>query len=376
MIQVKYGVIGCGTVWDRFHSPSMTANPKIKISSVYDIDEKLAKKSARKLKISHFTNLDKFFSSDIDAVLVLVPHFLHEKMVIAAAEAGKHVLCEKPMATTLEGCDQMINATRKAGVKFMIAENHRFLPVHQYIKDIVQEGLIGKPFLIRAYEGVNEMVGLNKPGFWKGHPIMAGGGCLMDMGVHKFTTMNWILQDEVESAYSWITKQCTNLSEKAEDNALIFLKYKTGVIAETFVSFTVNSPVTNRLEVYGTKGTILEDHSKKNPVQVYSQDKNMGQNRNSWYKPKIEHEPYPKYYYISMGIQDDYFTDCILEDKEPEFTPKHAKEAIFTVLMGYLSAKRGITVTRDDLMEVYKKEGTKSILEGLENYVQNNFCGD
>jgi len=70
------------------------------------------------------------------------------------------------------------------------------------------------------------------------------------------------------------------------------------------------------------------------------------------------------------------FTNCILEDSDPEFTPEHAKEAIATVLMGYLSAKRGSPVTRDDLMEVYKKKGTKSILEGLEKYVKNNYCGE
>ncbi|MFW9898470.1 MAG: Gfo/Idh/MocA family protein [Candidatus Thorarchaeota archaeon] len=369
---VKYGVIGCGSAW-KFHSAGCRNNPKIRFTSVYDLNEKLAKRTAKKYKMAYYTSYDKLLQSDIDAVLIMVPHYLHEEYVIAAAETGKHVLCEKPMATTLEGCDQMITSTRKAGIKFMIAENHRFLPAHQYIVDFVQKEWIGKIFLVRSYEGVNEISGLSKSGFWKGDPIMAGGGSLMDMGAHKFATINWILKDKVESAMCWLTKQCTNLSEKAEDNAMVFLKYQNGVIAETVVSFTVVSPPTNRLEIYGTKGTILEDHSWENPVRIYSLHSNARENKAIWYKPKIEHSPFPKYYEISARIEDSHFTDCILGNKEPEFTPEQSRAAIETILMSYLSAKKGKTATYKELMEIYHTKGTKSIIEGLEKVVQNNY---
>ncbi len=369
---VKYGVIGTGVAW-QFHRAGCKNNSKIKFVSVYDIDEKKASRTAKSFKMEAYSNLNSFLNSDIDAVLIMVPHFLHEEMVLAAAESGKHVLCEKPMATTLEGCDEMIKVTRNAGVKFMIAENHRFLPAHKYIMEAVQKGLVGDVFLIRAYEGVNEIPGLMKQGFWKGDPIKAGGGSLMDMGAHKFATMNWILNDQVESAYSWITKQCTNLAEKAEDNALIMLKFKKGTIAETVVSFTVTTPPTNSMEVYGTKGTILENHAWEKPVKINSFHKDLGDKRGLWYEPEIEHGVFPKYYEISARIEDDYFTNCILEDKEPEFTPEQAKFAIATVLMGYLSARTGKIATYNDLMEIYQTKGTKSILEGLEKYVQNNY---
>ena len=373
MDKVKFGIIGCGSAW-AFHSAGTRSIKTIKFNSCYDIDEKTAKRTAKKYKMDYYTDLNKFLQSDIDAVLIMVPHYLHEEMVTKSAEAGKHVLCEKPMATTLEGCDQMINATKKAGVKFMIAENHRFLPAHKYIAEAVQKGLIGNVFLIRAYEGVNEINGLMREGFWKGNPIKAGGGCLMDMGAHKFATINWILNDRVESAFSWITKECTTLQEKAEDNAMMFLKYNKGTIADVVVSFSVKTPPTNQIEIYGTAGTILEDHSWIKPVKIYSLQENMGENRGKWYEPEIEHSPFPIYYEISSRIEDQYFTDCILEDKEPEFTPEQARDAIANILMGYLSAKRDRPVKYDDLINVYNKEGTRSILEGLEKYVQNNYC--
>jgi len=370
---VKYGIIGTGGAW-AFHSAGTRNNPKIKFKSVYDINEKEGKRAARISKMEYYNDLNTFLKSDIEAVIIMVPHFLHEEMVIAAAEAGKHVLCEKPMATTLEGCDKMIDATRKAGLKFMIAENHRFLPAHKYIKDAVQEGLVGDVFLVRSYEGVNEIPGLMKEGFWKGDPIMAGGGSLMDMGAHKFATMNWILNDTVESAYTWLTKQCTNLESKAEDNAMSFIKYSSGAIAETVVSFTVVSPPNNSLEIHGTLGSIVESHAWKNPVRIYSLHEEMGNNKRIWYEPEVEHGPFPLYYEISARIEDDHFTDCIINDVEPEFTPEQARDAIAGILMSYLSAKNNKIATIEELKEIYNSKGTKSILEGLESVVQDNYC--
>jgi predicted dehydrogenase len=156
----------------------------------------------------------------------------------------------------------------------------------------------------------------------------------------------------------------------------MFLKFKNGTVADVVVSFTVMTTPTNSIEIYGTKGTILEDHSWENPVKIFSSSDKMGEKKNIWYEPEIEHGPFPKYYEISARIEDEYFVDCILEDKDPEFTPEQAKAAIATILMGYLSSREGTAVTFDDLMEIYKNKGTKSILEGLENYVQNNYCGE
>ena len=379
MDSVKYGLVGIGktvnSAWP-YHYFGCKGNPKIEFVSVFDIDQKKAAKMAKLYRLKCFESYEALLESDIDAVLIMVPHHAHEEAVIKAAKARKHILCEKPMATTLEGCDAMIQAVRKAGVKFMIAENHRFLPAHQAIHDFVNNGAIGKVFMIRSYEGVPEVHNVTNPKSWKADPIKAGGGALMDMGVHKFATFNWILNDTVASAYSWITKQITKLSEKAEDNAFVLLKYNSGVIAECTLSFTVNSPSSNQLEVYGTEGTIIENHSWEDPIKIYSPQKIEAQKSSGWYIPKINHGPYPKYYYISMGNEDSYFTDCILEDKEPEFKPEQAKEAIATVLLAYLSAIKSRTTSMNELMDLYRDKGTRNILEQLRNNVQENFILD
>lgn len=100
----------------------------------------------------------------------------------------------------------------------------------------------------------------------------------------------------------------------------------------------------------------------------------MGNNKGKWYEPEIKHGPFPKYYEISMSIEDSYFTDCIINDVKPDFSPEQAKEAIQTVLLSYLSAKTEKSVTVDDLKKIHNSKGTRSILEGLEKYVTNNYC--
>lgn len=367
MKQVKFGIIGAGIAWN-YRITSSALSKFMKFTAVYDINARHAEKIARRFRVNEmkaFRSLKDFLKDDIDAVLVLAPHIFHDALVVECAAAGKHVLCEKPMATTLEGCERMIQATRRAGVKFMVAENHRFLPAHTYIHDAIRAGLIGDVQLVRAYEGVNEIAGLSQSDYWKGDPVKAGGGALMDMASHKFVTLEWLLEDRVKSVTAMLAKQAVNLPEKAEDNAMALVRFENGAIGEITVSFTQLAPPYNSLEIHGSQGTIIENHMWDRPVRIYSSHESMGEHRQQWYEPQIEHKPFPGYYNISVRNTDEHFARCILEKKEPEFTPEDAKSAIEAVLMGYLSAQTGKAVTRADLAAVRKEQGTLTILKSL-----------
>ncbi len=369
---MKYGVCGCGNVFDTFHGLGAVGQSKFKFTAFFDVNSKRAKRMARRYQGTHYETYEELLKSDIDAVLITVPHHLHHDMVVQAAKAGKHILCEKPMARTLEECDEMISVTKKAGVKFMIAENHRFLPAHRWIMESVQKGLIGDVFLIRAYEGVNEIPGLSTPG-WKGDINLRNYGSLLDMGVHKIATTNWILEDEVEMANCWVTKQCTTLETKGEDNALVMYRYKSGTIMQMSVSFTVISPPSNELQIFGTKGTIMENHDWEYPVKIFSTHPDMGLNKDQWYQPTdIEHGPFPQYYTISMGAEDLHFAECILNDTEPEFNPQDAKLAVEAVLMAYESANRNKPVTKDQLYKLAAEKGSMYVLKRLKRHIQKN----
>ena len=366
--KVRFGIIGGGQAL-HFHSNGDRGSPIISYTAIYDMNFENAKKMALRYNdgiMVPYENLDDMLASDIDAVLVMVPHVYHVEMVCRAAKAGKHVLCEKPMGTTVEGCREMINACKKAGVKFMIAENHRFLPAHVCMHDIVKQGLIGDVLLIRAYEGVNEIHGLSQSGFWKGDPIKAGGGAFMDMAAHKFATIEYVIGSKVSKISAVCAKQAINLPEKAEDNALAIATYESGALADVVVSFTQQTVPYNSMEVYGTKGSIFENHAWEKPVRYCSFDERMGEKQQQWVEPDVEHAAFPEYYTISVRETDHHFARCVLENKDPEFTPEQSMNAITAILAGYLSHIEQRPVTTGEIEKLAdENQCSKKILERL-----------
>jgi predicted dehydrogenase len=276
------------------------------------------------------------------------------------------------MAMTLEQCDEMIADTKKAGVKFMIAENHRFLPAHKVIKDAVERGLIGDVFLGRTYEGAfcdaSEFL---DPDIWHFTYDKGGGGALFDQGPHKMAMLNWILNSEVMSAQCWLGKALPSPTTKGEDSAMVFLRYKNGAMIDVVVSSTTVHPLTNITELHGTKGSVFEDHSWELPVKIYSSE-SEAEKMCEYYSPQVEHSPFPGYYTIAARVEDTYFADCILNDKEPEFTPQQAKEAVADVYLAYYAAKKGETATMDELKQYLKKHDSLSIMKGMDKVVQKN----
>jgi len=356
------GIIGCGFAGS-LHANSyatVAQQGKVKLVAACDVNENAAKSLANEFSMDAFYTRvqDLLERKDVNAVSICLPHYLHADVTVKVVRAGKHVLCEKPMAITLEDCDRMIKAAKEAGVKLMIAENHRFLPAHIEIKELIDEGRIGEIFLARAYEGYDVIKELSNSNSWRGNTDRAGGGTLMDAGIHHCAVLKWFLGDVEYVRACWLEKLVVKLENKPEDNAIMLLKFKSGAIAEMVVSDTVVSPPTERFELYGTEGTILEDHAWQKPVMVYS--RKPGPWGYEWETLEVEHEPFPGDYRISFGNQVKHFVDCILEDKQPKVSGEDGKAAVEMILMGYLSAKTGKIVKRSDLYSpMARKHGIK-----------------
>jgi predicted dehydrogenase len=371
---VKFGIIGCGAAAE-FHSAGIEGaeNPNLKFTGCFDVNKELLETFSKSKRIPPYDSMEELLESNIDAALILVPHYLHATIAKAVAKAGKHVLIEKPMAMTLEQCDEMIAETKKAGVKLMIAENHRFLPAHGVIKDAVKRGLLGDVFLGRTYEGAfcdaSEFL---DPDIWHFTYDKGGGGALFDQGPHKMAMLNWLLDSEVVSAQCWLGKALPSPPTKGEDSAMVFLRYKNGAMIDVVVSSTTVHPLTNSTELHGTKGSVFEDHSWEPPVKIYSCLPEV-EHSCEYYSPQVEHSPFPGYYTIAARVEDTYFADCIINDKEPEFTPQQAKEAVADVYLAYYAAKKGETATMDELKQYLKKHDSLSIMKGMDKVVQKNF---
>ncbi len=365
MDYVRYGILGCGRAAS-FHLAASKSLPHVRFVAAYDPDPKALGSLAKRYKLTPCPDADALIRSDIDAVLIAVPHYLHAELTVAAARCGKHILCEKPMANSLEECDAMIEAARAAGVTLMVAENHRFLPAHQFIKDAISSGIIGDVFLCRTYEGAYDTPKkIVDPSTWMFSYEKGGGGALHDQGAHKFALLHWLL-GEVESAQCWCVKALKSPVGKGEDTAVVLLTFKSGAVAEVTVTTASLHTPTNRLELHGTRGSILEDHDWERPVKVFStsDDKHW---QEQWYSPELEHGPFPLYYTISFRRELAHFTECILAEKVPAFSPEEAREAVAIVHLAYLAAKKGSVATMEELREVVRTRGTKSIFDGIEH---------
>lgn len=348
MNRVHVGIIGAGSA-GLLHALSYSQIPdRAQLAAICDVNEVSAQGLAKTYKAEKiYTDYRKLLEQkDIDAVSICLPHFLHAEVTEAAAKAGKHVFCEKPMATTLKDCDRMISAAKKAGVKLMIAENHRWTPAHIAMKEALDQGRIGEVILARTYEVVDERANMGNPTLWKGTTDRAGGGSLMDQGVHKVAMLRWFCGD-VRSVYCWTSQQMIKLPNKAEDTAMMFLKFEKGSVADLFLSFAPIAYFNNGFEVYGTDGTLLEDHSWTNPVKIFSIK--PGKDSYKWITPKVEHQPHPGYYKISFRLEAEHFLDCILKDAKPDLSGEDGKAAVEVALLGYYSAKMGREVKRGEI---------------------------
>ena len=182
-------MIGTGNISD-LHSVGYRENERAKIVAVADIRADVAEEKRIAFggdrSYSDYNQLLK--DPSVDAVDICVPNFLHSRIAIAAAEAGKHVLVEKPMAITVKECDEMISAARKSGVKLMVGHNQVFYPPHQETRRLIQEE-IGRPILLltRLHNGFRQNMG------WRADPKSVGGGFFMEACVHRLYLSRYLV---------------------------------------------------------------------------------------------------------------------------------------------------------------------------------------
>jgi predicted dehydrogenase len=190
---------------------------------------------------------------DIDAVVIATPVYLHAGQTIAAAEAGKHVLVEKPMAMSTAECQAMIDACRQHQVQLAVFYYQRFNARHQKVRQLVQQGAIGQVTMAQA-----RFTSLYppEPNNWRQDPDLGGGGALMDVGVHCIDTLRFIL-GEVEAVAAFVDTLVYDYA--VDDTATLSLRFRNGVQAVISVAFSVpevDVETLNYLEVSGTGGRI------------------------------------------------------------------------------------------------------------------------
>ncbi|WP_370296718.1 Gfo/Idh/MocA family protein [Rossellomorea marisflavi] len=272
MKPLKIGVIGCGSIAKHRHIPEYMANEHAEIVAVCDIVKDRAEEMAERIGAKAYTDYrDLLKDESIAAVSVCTPNALHAPISIDALKAGKHVLCEKPMATSTEEAQAMIDAANQAGRKLMIGHNQRFVPSHQKAKELISKGEAGKIYSFRTAFGHGGPEGWSVDGkdSWFFRKEEAFIGAMGDLGVHKTDLMRYILGEEFVEVGAFVE---TSSKENADvdDTAVCVLKTESGTIGTLAASWSYQKE-DNSTVIYGEKAVLrLEEDPVNSLVVQYS----------------------------------------------------------------------------------------------------------
>lgn len=254
-MKAKWAVLGCGGIARRRTIPEgITAADNAELCAVMDVDAKATRDVAAQFGAAACASEQELFASPCDIVYVATPVHAHVDQVRRAAEAGKHVLCEKPLALDVAGAQAMADACRANGVKLGVGLMMRFHAQHRAAAELVQSGRLGKPVFGRAqlscwYPPI--------PGAWRQDPATGGGGTLVDLGAHCLDLLEMFF-----GPISALSCSTANLVQayKSEDTAVVLAEFANGARGVVDVLFNVpDASSRNRLELYGSLGCVLAE---------------------------------------------------------------------------------------------------------------------
>lgn len=339
MAVVKYGIIGCGAIGQRRHIPECAANPKSVVAALCDPNEKRVKQLAEEYGAAPYTDHKELLKDgDIDAVVVCGPNFVHAPQSIDALRAGKHVLCEKPMATSRADAKKMLDEAKKAKKYLMIGLNQRLMPPHVKAKEILKSKKLGKVLAFRTAFKHPGPDGWSVDGAksWFFDANAAFMGATGDLGVHKADLMRWLLGEEFTEVGGFITtrdkKDKKGKLLGLDDNAYLTLKSASGVIGSMIVSWTNYGEEENYTILYCEKGVLRLGDDPDWGVIVEYKDGNREQHQVGEVATNVKQ--------VASGIIDS-FTTSILKKKAPEIDGMEGFQSLNVILTAMDAAKQG-----------------------------------
>jgi predicted dehydrogenase len=263
---VRFGIVGFGLHAVKRLMPGFALSKNCTVTALLRREITDAKKSAARYKIPlAFDSVEKLCqSSKVDAVLVTTPNSLHISDVLAAVAAGKHVLCEKPMAMNAEECRRMVEAARGKGVLLGVGHVFRFEESARQMRQLLADGAIGRAVFARSEFSFN--AGPSHARKWLYDGGIAGAGPIFDIGVHCIDALRFILQDEVTQLNACASKD--EYSGDVEAAAILSLEFSRGTLATVMVSFRAD--YRTPIEFVGTAGVIRADNglTVDHPIEI------------------------------------------------------------------------------------------------------------
>lgn len=337
---IKIGIIGCGKIAQVRHIPEYLENKNVCLAGFYDLNLDRAKKLAEQYDAKAYNSYEELLADEeIEAVSVCAANIVHAEITIAALNAGKHVLCEKPMATTLEDCEAMVEAAKINKKYLMIDQNQRLAKAHIEAKKMIEEGVIGDIITFRTTfgHGGPETWSID-PGknTWFFDSKKAVMGAMADLGIHKTDLIQYLTSQKVVETIAYLaTLDKKDANEKligVDDNAICIYKMSGGIVGTMTASWTYYGAEDNSTILYGTKGIMRIYDEKDHAIVVIAKDGT----RTEYDVEAIQTNDNQ----TSTGIID-LFVESVSEGKEPAISGESVLTAMRAVFASIESSEKG-----------------------------------
>jgi predicted dehydrogenase len=277
----------------------------------------------------------------VEMIHISAPNYIHARITVDAARAGKHVVCEKPLCVTLEEADEMIDACRKAGVLLMYAEELFFAPKYVKAKQMADEGAFGRIHLVKQGEKHN---GPHADWFWD--VKQSGGGALMDLGCHGIAFCWWFLgKPKVKSVYSQMWTQVHANRTEGDDEAITIIEFEGGAVGVVENSWNRPGGMDDSIEVFGEKGQTYADMLMGNALPTYSEvgfgyAVEKASTTRGWTYPVFE-----EHWNYGFPQEMRHFARCVRGKETPIADGETGRVVQEVLYAAYASAGRGAKVT-------------------------------
>lgn len=351
MRQIRTAIIGCGKI-GQTHALALSTLDESNFVAVCDSQLSRAEALAHHYHVQAFDSVPEMLSrANVEAVTICTPHPLHEEPCIRAAQAGAHILIEKPMASTLDACDRMLEATEKHNVRLSIVSQRRWLEPVQRMKAAIDAGKIGNPILgtVAMFSWRDQAYYESDP--WRGRWDTEGGGVLVNQSPHQLDLLQWFMGEIEEVTGYW-----ANLNHpyvEVEDTALAMIRFKSGGLGNVVTSLSQKPGIHTKVHVHGSNGASVGVQTDTGATFVAGMSGISEPPINDLWtipgeeKKLAEFETWDRQHFQQIDATTHYhqlqiqeFLQSILEDRVPSVTGKEGRIVVEMFTAIYQSQKK------------------------------------
>ncbi|CAG7618730.1 Gfo/Idh/MocA family protein [Paenibacillus allorhizosphaerae] len=251
--KIRFAIVGCGAI-SSAHFTGIERAEEAELVAVCDADPNRAEQHAQRYNVRKYTDYGKLLADpDVDVVCLATPSGVHPQQTIMAAQAGKHIVCEKPIAIRLDDVERMISACAEAGVQLATIFPRRVSPAAIYVKRLLDDGKLGKLSLCSGYVKFYRSQAYYDSAGWRGTWAMDGGGAMMNQGIHTIDLLQW-LAGPVRSLFGYARPVLRNI--EVEDTAVVSLQFQSGALGSIEATTTAHKQPDHRIIIHGDRGTV------------------------------------------------------------------------------------------------------------------------